>query len=158
SPQDFDLHFQTFVRVTFESPPMPTRPSNQPANEGSATTFTLGTFTDPDGGGPWQVVVDCGDATPPTTFNVTAPGSLGKQNHTYDDNGTYTVTMTVIEDSGDGPSSSATFQVNVSNVAPTAVFRGPASVSEGSTALVSFSGQSDPSAADTAAGFRYAYD
>src|SRR5262249_40002450 len=144
--------------VAVDTAPVVTPPPNQAANEGTPTAFALGSFTDPDGGSPWMVEVDWGDGTAHTIFTVTAPGSLGTQNHAYADNATYTVTVTVIEFDGDGPSDSATFQVNVANVAPTATFSGPASVNEGSTATVSFSGQSDPSSIDTSAGFHYAYD
>src|SRR5262249_54878651 len=58
----------------------------------------------------------------------------------------------------DGGFTDYTVTITLTNVAPTASFSGPASVSEGSTATVSFSGAFDPSSADTAAGFRYAYD
>src|SRR5581483_8998061 len=57
-----------------------------------------------------------------------------------------------------GGFSEYTAAVVVTNVAPTATLTAPASVVAGGSATVSFSGQSDPSAADTAAGFRYSYD
>ena len=75
--------------------------------------------------------------------------------HTYDDNGTYTVTVTVTDK--DSASGSAAFTVTVANVAPTATLTNNGPVSEGSPATVSFSAQSDPSNADTTAGFHYAY-
>jgi hypothetical protein len=53
---------------------------------------------------------------------------------------------------------SAAATLTVSNVAPTASFDGPATVDEGDSATVSFTGVTDPSAADVAAGFRYAFD
>jgi hypothetical protein len=48
--------------------------------------------------------------------------------------------------------------VNVTNVAPTATFGTPGSVNEGSSFGISLSGAFDPSAADTTAGFTYAFD
>ena len=46
----------------------------------------------------------------------------------------------------------------VNNVAPTATLGNNGPVTEGSPVTVSFSGQSDPSPGDTAAGFRNSYD
>jgi uncharacterized delta-60 repeat protein len=51
-----------------------------------------------------------------------------------------------------------TATINITNVDPTALFANGGSVDEGSTGIVSFSGQFDPSAADVTAGLRYAYD
>src|SRR5205823_2978307 len=55
----------------------------------------------------------------------------------------------------DGGSGSATFKVTVANVSPTASLGNNGPANEGSPATVSFSGQSDPSGADTSAGFHY---
>src|SRR2546423_14942927 len=76
--------------------------------------------------------------------------------HTYDDNGSYTVTVKVTDKDGD--SGSAQFSVDVANVAPTATLSNGGPIFEGSSATISFSGQSDPSSTDTAAGFHYAFD
>ncbi|MCC6493800.1 MAG: LEPR-XLL domain-containing protein [Pirellulales bacterium] len=70
--------------------------------------------------------------------------------------GTESVTITATDK--DGASSSTSFDVNIVNVAPTAVLANSGPVNEGSSASVSFGGQFDPSAADTAGGFRYAFD
>ena len=43
-------------------------------------------------------------------------------------------------------------------MAPTAVFANNGPVTAGATATVAFSGQTDPSSADVAAGFTYSYD
>src|SRR5205814_1547677 len=75
---------------------------------------------------------------------------------TYADNGLYTVTVKVTDkDNGAGQ---ATFKVDVANVPPTASLGNNGPVDEGSAATISFSAQSDPSSADTAAGFHYSYD
>src|SRR5262249_23125414 len=50
-----------------------------------------------------------------------------------------------------------TTTVTVNNVAPTATLSNDGPVNEGSAATVSFADPSDPSAADTAAGFRYSF-
>src|SRR5439155_22748995 len=48
--------------------------------------------------------------------------------------------------------------VTVNNVAPTATLSNNGPKNEGSPATISFSSQSDPSTADTSAGFHYAFD
>ena len=58
-----------------------------------------------------------------------------------------------------GQEATATATVNILNVRPTAAFAiSPSTVYVGEAATVSFTGPSDPAAADTAAGFSYAYD
>jgi uncharacterized protein len=52
----------------------------------------------------------------------------------------------------------ATATVTINNVPPTATFNAPTSVFAGFAFTLSFSGASDPSAADTTAGFTYAFD
>src|SRR5439155_614370 len=115
----------------------------------------LGSFSDPGvNDGPWAVDVNWGDSSS-TNGSRSAQGGLGTSSHTYDDNGTYTVTVTVTDK--DGGSGDTSFQVTVANVAPTAALGNDGPVNEGSLATVSFSSQHDPSSADTAAGFHYAY-
>ena len=48
--------------------------------------------------------------------------------------------------------------LTITNVAPTATFSNNGPVTVGNTADVTFTGQTDPSSADTTAGFRYSYD
>src|SRR5205823_319965 len=82
----------------------------------------------------------------------------GSKSHTYDDNtaGGYTVTVKVTDK--DGGFSSASFNVDVHNVAPTAAFSNDGPVNEGSDFHLFLSSPSDPSGADTTAGFQYAFD
>ncbi len=82
--------------------------------------------------------------------------SLGSLNHTYADNGNYTVTVTVTDK--DGGAGSASFTATVANVAPTAIFSNDGPVDEGSSFHLSLTNPSDPSTADTTAGFTYAFD
>src|SRR5439155_12743037 len=148
--------FSTSVVVT-NANPVVTAPANQNASEGESHSFSLGTFSDAGvNDSPWLVDVNWGDGSAHTSFsNGAAQGSLGSRSHTYADNGSYTVTVTVTDkDSGSG---SAQFTVTVANVAPTAALSNDGPVNEGGSATISFSGQSDPSSADTAAGFHYAY-
>jgi PKD repeat protein len=91
---------------------------------------------------------DFGDGT--QTTDTLAPS------HTYDDNGNYTVTLTVTDSSGRSASDTAT--VSVGNVAPTARMTDDNPIPEGSVVHISFINQSDPSSVDQAAGFKYSYD
>jgi fibronectin-binding autotransporter adhesin len=100
-------------------------PGDQSAFEGTPKTFDLGTFSDPDPDMTFSVRVKWGDNTPDTTFTVTAPPpgnannlTITPQQHTYADNvgSPFTVTVTVTDPNGG--SGSASFHVNVANVAP----------------------------------------
>lgn len=135
--------------------PVYTPPADQTANEGASTSFALGSFSDPDGG-PWEIVVSWGDPSPAETFSRSTAGTIPPRAHTYDDNATYTVSVTVTD--SDGASDSGTFQVVVANVAPTATFEAQSPVDEGSSFHLALTSPSDPSGADTVAGFVYAFD
>jgi PKD domain len=87
------------------------------ASEGSSFNFNLGSFTDPGDDSPWAVTVDWGDNSTDTTFTAATAGSLPQKSHTYADNGTYPVTVTVAE-AGGSPSHSDTFQAGVANANP----------------------------------------
>ena len=136
-------------------PPAYTAPADQAAEEGAAQTFDLGTFTDPGPDGPWTVTVDWGDGSAPGTFVAAGAGPLSAE-QTYGDNGSYTVTVSVADASGIA-SSPATFSVNVSNAAPAGVMTNSGPVNEGEPVSIAFSDLVDASAADTAAGLRYAF-
>ncbi len=90
-----------------------------------------------------------------------------------DGNGTYeTPGQTAVFSADDGPatptvsvrvsdgsaSATSTATVNVSNVDPTATFNAPDSATAGFPFTLSLTSPSDPSAADTAAGFEYSFD
>ncbi|QYG91867.1 DUF4214 domain-containing protein [Iamia sp. SCSIO 61187] len=60
--------------------------------------------------------------------------------------------------SGSAVITSAATTLTITNAAPTATFGNNGPVALGSTAEVTFTGQADPSSADTTAGFRYSYD
>ncbi len=90
-------------------------PPDQSSVEGSSQAFNLGSFRDPDGG-PWSVDINWGDGGPDDTFNVTSAGSLGTRSHTFGEEGSKTVTITVT-DTSDNQSDSKTFTVNVSDPA-----------------------------------------
>jgi PKD domain len=120
-------------------------------DEGSAAA-AAGSFTDPDHG-PWTAVADYGDGTP-TQPVALQPDKTFTLSHVYDDDGANLVTVTVTD--GAGGSGTASASVSIDNVAPDATLTG-GSGDEGVPVTVSFSDQTDPSGADTAAGFMYRY-
>lgn len=121
-------------------------------NEGGTYTGS-GSFTDQDAD-TWTATVDYADGSGVKPLALS--GKTFSLSHTYADNGTYTITVNVTDDdSGFGMDTAA---VTVNNVAPTATFNAPTSVNEGSPILLSLTTPSDPSIADTSAGFQYAFD
>jgi len=98
-----------------------------------------GSFTDP-GADSWTATVDCGDGSgvQPLTLNGDKTFDLS---HTYTDNGTYRVTVSVRDDDmvDDSDSHTATAEVTVTNVAPVADAGGPYTVAEGSSITLSAS-------------------
>ena len=84
---------------------------SQIADEGISALLSLGSFTDPGLDHPWAVDVDWGDGSAHTAYSLFRIGSLGSRWHTYNDDGTYQVTVTTTDK--DGGSGSATFQVMV---------------------------------------------
>jgi hypothetical protein len=97
--------------VPFHVNPNVTGLSNQGATEQSAQSFSLGTFNDPDDG-PWSLDVDWGDGAN-LSISPVAPGSYSPQSHTYTEEGTKIVTVTVTDSSG--RSGSGTFLVTVTD-------------------------------------------
>ena len=88
-----------------------------------------------------------------STFDVNASGE--NASHTYTDGpDSFTVALRVTDDL---VSIIDTLLVTVNNVAPTALLGNDGPVNEGSPATITFSGQTDPSTDDVAAGLRYAY-
>lgn len=114
---------------------------NGAVDDARVFTFAPGTFDPADLGAntsvagtwSWSYATDDG---PAQSQNVTITASTGVS----------------------GDASSISFPLTVDNSAPTAALSNSGPVSEGHSATVSFADQSDPSTADTTAGFRYAYD
>jgi PKD repeat protein len=111
---------------------------------------TSGEFTDP-GADSWTISVNFGDGSAPQEIPVGASSSKAyAASHVYDDNGLYTVAVTLTDD--DGGSSTFTHLVRVQNVAPTATASNESPQYWG--VPVSLVGNAtDPSQADTQAGF-----
>ena len=143
--------------------PLVLAPEAQTADEGASQTFSLGSFTDPGPDGPWTATVDWGDGETSKLDGIAASGALVDLDHAYDDNSTYTVTVAVAEaspseDEAEPPFGTATFSVDVANLPPTATLGAPEAVDEGKAIDLTFTGATDASSADDAAGFNYAFD
>lgn len=155
--QDYNDNVFQFTSVE-SSPPGVMPPPDQFADEGADKSFSLGSFTDSGNNGPWAVDVDWGDGST-TSFTSATAGNLTEKTHTYSDNklseSPYTVTVKVTDAAGE--SGSTTFNATVRNLSPTAELSNNGPVNEGSPVTISFSDQSDPSSADSTAGFHYAY-
>jgi PKD repeat protein len=106
----------TTTTTTPNSPPIVTAAANQTSDEGENKSFALGSFSDANNNGPWEVRVTWGDGSPAETFVDSTEGSLPNRSHTYAEDGVYTVTVRV-EDAA-GASDTDTFQVTVGNLAP----------------------------------------
>jgi hypothetical protein len=116
-------------------------------NEGQQVTLN-GTGSDPDGD-TVSFVWDFKDGTSTTT------GSSVQ--HTFADSGTFNVTMTA-KDAFGATGAAQNFPVTIANVAPTATLPTPTAVNEGGSFTLSLTNPSDPSTADTQAGFQYAFN
>lgn len=136
-----------FLAIVENAAPAVDAGADQAAGEGAAVAFG-GSFTDAGSADTHTLAWDFGDG-------ATASGTLTPV-HAYADDGTYTVTLTVTDD--DGASSASTMQVNVSNVAPTAVLSNDGPRPVGELVTITFSDVFDPSLTDTDAGFIYSFD
>ena len=121
-----------------------------PVDEGGTVGLSA-TGSDPDGEDLTYVWDLDGDGTYETP-GQTATFAAG----TLDGPGTVTVGVRVTDERGKTATDTATIQIV--NVAPSGTFEAPAAAPAGFAFELALSGVTDPSAADTAAGFEYAFD
>jgi Ca2+-binding RTX toxin-like protein len=137
--------------------PVLTAPAPQSVPEGASRRINLGSFADVAGDGRWTVTVNWGDGSALESFDVLRPEPFSRI-HRYLDNqpdgSAHTVIVTVKDKDG-AASEPLLFSVLVTNVAPIGTLANTGPVDEGDSVLVGFVGLSDPSPADTTAGFRY---
>ena len=107
--------------------------ADETASEGSPISFS-GSFTDSGSLDTHTIDWSFGDGG-------TDAGTL-TPTHTYADDGSYTVTLTVTD--GEGGEGTDTMIVNVENVAPTATLGNSGPVDEGSPVTVLFTNMNDP--------------
>src|SRR5437660_1254121 len=73
-------------------------PGDQAAVEGAAGSFALGSFNDTNGNATfWRVDVNWGDGTAHSLFTVNNQGDLGTRAHTFGEERTSPVTVTVTD-------------------------------------------------------------
>ncbi len=149
----------TTVNVTVHvhnAPPTATFGDNNPVNEASAVSVFFSTPSDPsisDTQAGFHYSFALSQAALANTYVDATDGAT--RLYTFDDNGTYTVYGRIFDK--DGGYSDYSTDVDVNNVVPTtAIVVAPFSGAEGTT--ISFDNSTtDPSNADTAAGFAYAW-
>ena len=136
---------------------------NKSLNEGGTLTFTA-TATDPDipvNGLTFSLTNGTTGCGVGVTCAVPAGASInpttGAFTWTTPDSGTFRFKVVVTDDGSPVLSDNEEITVTVNNVNPTADLANNGPINEGGTATISFSNQADPSTADTAAGFHYAY-
>lgn len=140
-PDDIELLVESNDR-----PPTVVMSGPSTGTEGSTLAFDGSGSTDPDA------------ETLTYTWNFNDGGTATGVNpsHTFTDNGTFNVTLTVADPIG--ATSTATQVVTISNVAPIGTFTTPGPTSEGESFALSLSAVTDPSSIDVAAGFTYRFD
>jgi hypothetical protein len=119
-------------------------------DEGGTVSLTA-SGSDPDGEDlsyAWDLDGDGTYETPGQTATFAAG--------TLDGPGTVTVGVQVTDERGKTATDTAT--IGIVNVAPSGTFEAPASAPAGFAFELALTGVTDPSAADTAAGFEYAFD
>jgi len=136
--------------------PTGTLGNNGPKDEGSAVSVSFTGVSDPSSvdAASLHYAFDCaGGSLAAVTY--AGAGTSASTSCTFNDNGSYTVSGAIIDK--DGGRFDTTTTVTVNNVAPTATFPATRTVAEGSPSSYAFTSPSDPSSADTSAGFHYAY-
>ncbi len=145
---DYSWSFTTVAPLN--TPPTANAGGPYDVNEGGSTPVTA-TGSDLEGGPlayAWDLDNDGTFETPGQTATFSAANLDGPS--------TRTIHVRVTDNGGLSDVADAT--VTIHNVAPTATFNAPASAPAGFAFTVSLSSPLDPSAADTAAGFTYAFD
>jgi predicted extracellular nuclease len=143
-------HDPVLVGLALNEPPTANAGGPYAVEEGGYVTLSA-TGTDPEGGAltyAWDIDGNGTFETPgqtPTFGAGTLDGPSG-------------VTVTVRVTDAAGKSATATATVEIVNAAPTGTLDAPASALAGFPFTLAASGVTDPSAADTAAGFEYAFD
>ncbi|HEY7630792.1 MAG TPA: LpqB family beta-propeller domain-containing protein [Thermoleophilaceae bacterium] len=142
-----DVYAKTFE---LHEPPHLTADHAQVTGDEGSQASNTGTVSDPNGDGV-SLTASIG--------HVTNNGDgTWSWSYTPDDGPAGPQAVTITGTDPDGLSDSVSFDLNVDNVAPSATFNAPGSATPGSAFTISLTGPSDPSSADTSAGFTYAFD
>src|SRR5579871_817712 len=156
------IHHDTATPTTVTStamvgnapPPVVTAAGNQTATEAGSKSFTIGSFQDA-GAGPDSGSINWGDGTTATSLGTVTPGTLSNQTHTYAEEGSYTVTIT-ITDAGSSQSGTGMFVVTVSDPNVTASGGVSVTAQEGTLSATQMVATfTDPAGAEAADGTHY---
>lgn len=157
------------INFTAPEPPANTAPtvSNlagpQAVDENATATHTYSfEVSDPDSGDSWDFVSgypSCGTGGELVAGSVSTDADGGSFECLFDDGPASPIVAVLVEDEAGADSNEATLAVTVANVAPTAGLTrvGPANVFSGTTVTYNASA-TDPSDADTTAGFRWSFN
>jgi len=139
---------QVNIGQTINVPPVVDAGDDQSIDEGS--TFSgSGSFSDGNVGDSWTATVDYGDGSGVQTLILI--GTTFDLNHTYIDNGTYNITVSVTDSSDE--TGTDTFILTVVNVAPAVIAGDDQMANEGDT--VNFAGTfTDPGVLDREQAYR----
>jgi hypothetical protein len=140
--------------------PTATFGNNGPVNEGTAFQLSLTSPVDPssaDVTAGLHYAFDCGDGGGyGTAVSYATSSATSTKQCATTDNGSRSVKGKIFDKDGGATEYTGTLAVN--NVAPTATFANNGPVNEGSSFQLSLTSPVDPSSADVAAGFHYAFD
>lgn len=132
-------------------------------SEGQVYSVTLSLPVDPGTDTVTQYFVNWGDGSTSPVYYVASNPLPITLTHTYDDDAAILnpaapeITVTLANEDGIFDNAGS-LDITINNVAPTGIAWNTGPVNEGIQATVMVLTQSDPSTADTAAGFSYAYD
>ena len=138
--------------------PTATFAATSPISEGGSSSVSLSSPSDPsaaDTTAGFKYSFACDGLVTSLASTYAAASASSSTSCSFDDNGSYTVRGRIFDKDDGFTSYTATVVVN--NVAPTATFAATSPISEGGSSSVSLSSPSDPSAADTTAGFKYSF-
>ncbi|TPW17945.1 MAG: PDK repeat-containing protein, partial [bacterium] len=141
---DGGISIQAFTATVGNVAPSLAALADQAMDEGSPISLQGATFTDPGFLDSHTAIVDWGDGT---TAPATISSNAAQAQHTYGDNGAYTVTVTVADD--DAGTSARTFTATVNNVRPSLAALTDQSAAEGSPVILQGALFTDPGSLDS---------
>ncbi|SIO63445.1 PKD repeat-containing protein [Singulisphaera sp. GP187] len=114
--------------------------ADQQVTEGTPYALAV-SFADPGTGDKHTATIDWGDGTYSSNATVQEQNGAGTvvATHSYSNEGTHTVTVTVADDDDPAGTASTTFHVTVNPLAPTVTINGPPVTDEGATYTLNLS-------------------